>query len=109
MIVPHGPADVIALERGTGVADPGVGRGRVAFFAEDAELVAEERDVIGLSPGCGLVNGEADAVRVPVVEEVALKGGAAGGVGDLLEDLRHGGFAEVGRGHVWTPVTVVFS
>src|SRR5215472_2363860 len=69
-IVPHGPADVVALERAAHVVDPthailGIGP------AENAELVAQQRNMVAPGPIRGLIDLGFDARGIPMLLPVA--------------------------------------
>src|SRR5580692_746363 len=55
VIIPHRPTDAIGFERCAHVMQPRQARGWRRHRAEGAELVADERNIVGLRPSGGLV------------------------------------------------------
>src|SRR5580704_1105801 len=49
-IIPHGPADIVALERGAHVGDPCGAVFRIREITKYAELVADQRHAVLLGP-----------------------------------------------------------
>ncbi len=80
LIVPHGPADVILLQRHAHVVQPCGAGGRRRIVAKDAELAAVDRNVVQLRPFRGKGNGVLDAGRIPAVFAVLVEKKLAGEV-----------------------------
>ena len=94
LVVPHGPADAVSLERGGGIVEPGGAHGGGCELAENAELTAVDGDVVGVAPLFGEGEDAGDAVRVPAGEAVLgdkKLAGEASGLGEVGGDVVGGG------------------
>src|SRR3984885_7762619 len=90
-IVPHGPADVILLERGAHVVDPPRTRCWIGGVAIGSEFVADERNVSLACPS--RCKGDAGGNRLPVPStgRILIKG-IAGRIGGNIAELGGNGF-----------------